>query len=548
MDLISELPEAILHHIINFLPTKDVARISCLSKTWRGISSSYATVNLIQSFFNHPNVFRDFMNNSLQSRLTQQQLGVQRLKFYINSDDPELYDLIDRWIMFVTGSRRLEEVRIRIQSTSWYYLPAEILRASNTLTTLSLYQCELGNLATAATNINLPHLQNLVLWCIDVDDTLVHNLILGCPLLVNLAIKDCERLTRLEVSNLQILKRIEVVFCLKLTRLKVISPSIETFIFNGWSMRRCMPCEIDLEACDTALKSLFLAYTRLPREWLQNQITKFVALESLRLCRIETLEALKISSPKLNRLYISSCTDLGATTEIDAPHLHELEYVYNKLPFYSVSTSKLKKATFRFQPGDHFTVFKEFLKRTSHLQDMKVAVLWDERRIITHELELNDSVVALKDCDFIISTMNSADWFTYLFSNWFSYLFSKNTRLDWEKMYVAAYDSSSGFLKAFHEKVSKMKMEARKALYNNGLDTDCQGLYLDDVEIGSINWAEEKEKRVNRKWIKLLKEYEKLYNITSVDFKWVRRPGCNGCRCHICLHCREIGNFNGEFG
>ncbi|KAF3450789.1 hypothetical protein FNV43_RR06878 [Rhamnella rubrinervis] len=534
MDLISELPEAILHHILNFLPTKDVARISCLSKTWRGLSSSYATVNLIQAFFNHPSVFRDFMNTTLQSRLTQQHLGVQRLKLYINSDDPELYNLIDRWIMFVTSSRRLEEVRIHLVHTSnWYYLPAEILRASKTLTTLSLYECELDNLAAAATSINFPHLQYLSMRDIYVDDTLLHNLILGCPLLVYLKIMSCNRLTSLEVSNLQILKTIKVVFCSELKRLKVRAPSLETFIFSGWSKGRCMPCEIDLEACNTALKSLSLSDTKLPSGWLQNQITKFVALEYLKLLRIETLEVLKISSPKLKRLEITDCRDLGPTTEIDAPHLHELDYISNKLPFYSVSTSNLKKATFWFQPGDHFTLLEEFLRRTSYLQDMKVAIVWDKRIIITHELELNDSVVALKDCRFMISTMNSADWFAYLFS--------KNTRCYWEKMYVAAYDSSSGFLKAFHEKVSKMKMESQKALYNNGLDMNCGGLYLDDVETGSINWAEE-EKRMNRSWIKLLKEYERLYNITSVDFKWVRRPGCNACRCHICLHCREIGN------
>ncbi|KAF3450793.1 hypothetical protein FNV43_RR06882 [Rhamnella rubrinervis] len=540
MDLISELPEAILHHILNFLPTKDVARISCLSKTWRGLSSSYATVNLIQAFFNHPSVFRDFMNTTLQSRLTKQHLGVQRLKLYINSDDPELYNLIDRWIMFVTSSRRLEEVRIHLVHTShWYYLPAEILRASKTLTTLSLYECELDNLAAAATSIDFPHLQYLSMRDIDVDDTLLHNLLLGCPLLVYLKIMSCNRLTSLEVSNLQILKTIKVVFCSELKRLKVRAPSLETFIFSGWSKGRCMPCEIDLEACNTALKSLSLSDTKLPSGWLQNQITKFVALEYLKLLRIETLEVLKISSPKLKRLEITDCRDLGPTTEIDAPHLHELDYISNKLPFYSVSTSNLKKATFWFQPGDHFTLLEEFLRRTSYLQDMKVAIVWDKRIIITHELELNDSVVALKDCRFMISTMNSADWFTYLFS--------KKTSCYWEKMYVAAYDSSSGFLKAFHEKVLKMKMEARKALYNNGLDMNCRGLYLDDVGTGSINWAEEKEKRMSRSWIKLLKEYEKLYNITSVDFKWVPRPGCNGCRCHICLHCREIGNFNGEF-
>lgn len=95
--------------------------------------------------------------------------------------------------------------------------------------------------------------------------------------------------------------------------------------------------------------------------------------------------------------------------------------------------------------------------------------------------------------------------------------------------------------------VSKKKLEALRAHdNNNGLDNECEWYYMDDVEIRGINWAEEKAKRADRSWIKLLKAYEKLYDITSLDFKWVFRPGCNGCRCHVCPHCREIRNNSGE--
>ena len=102
MDLISKLPESLVHRILYFLPTKDVVRTSCLSKTWRCIQTSYPTVNFIQRYYDPPNVFQEFMKHSLQ-RFIAQKSGVQRFKLCMASsdDDPELNDLINQWINYV---------------------------------------------------------------------------------------------------------------------------------------------------------------------------------------------------------------------------------------------------------------------------------------------------------------------------------------------------------------------------------------------------------------------------------------------------------------
>lgn len=213
-------------------------------------------------------------------------------------------------------------------------MPAQVLvNASKTLTTLSLFYCELDNLAAtpaSSTGINLPRLHNLALMYTYVDEILLHNLIRGCPSLVYLDVSGCHRLTSLRVSNLRSLKRISVAFCgPQLRRVQINAPNLKAFTFNGYCSYghvRYVPCEIDLAACEATLKSLGLFYTNLTRKWLQNQISKFVGLESLDLCRIETLESLRISSPRLSRLVLDSCEDLGAATEIDAPCLRELEY------------------------------------------------------------------------------------------------------------------------------------------------------------------------------------------------------------------------------
>lgn len=392
MDSISKLPEPILHRILNFLPTKDVIRTSLLSKTWRRIQSSYPTVNFIELYY-RPKVFQEYMKNTMQSFVSQR-LGVQRFKLYMMcSNDLELNLLIDQWINYVASSRA-DEVDIRItRKSSGEVAPssnqgpqpqpppqqpaAGILLASKTLITLCLCGCELEK---SGINVCLPRLRNLVMHDIDLDEAFVQNLLLGCPLLEVLKIERCKQLASLQVSSLKCVKRIRVTECCHLVSFQVSAPSLETLYFSGtfdvWE--GCRPCEIDLAACETTLKDLTVSTTILTTEWLQAQISKFLALEHLSFFRIPDLETIKISSPKLKHLKLGYCSELGAATEIDASLLQELDWRHNKLPFYSVSTSNLEQATLYFSLGDHdavwFDALREFYTKTSHLQNLKVVV------------------------------------------------------------------------------------------------------------------------------------------------------------------------------
>ena len=378
MDLISKLPEALVHRILYFLPTKDVARTSCLSKTWRSITSSYPTVNFIQRYYDPPNVFQEFMKHSLQ-RFIAQKSGVQRFKLYMafSSDDPELDDLINQWINYVANSR-VEEVNIYIKKNTSTVPAVGILFASKTLIALSLYGCDV--LEIKHSTINLPHLQKLFMENMDLDETFVQNLILGCPLLEELKFERCNKLTRLQVSNLKSIKEIWVRYCSPLQSVEVRAPSLETFLFRGAFEKGIIrACEIDLAGCETTLKDLNLSVMNVTSEWLQDFISEFVCLESLFLFWISYLETIKISSPKLKHFTIGQCLDLGEATEVDAPLLHALDYSYNKLPFYNISTSNLEEVELNFTLGDHddvwFNTLKDFFKKTTHIQNFKVAVI-----------------------------------------------------------------------------------------------------------------------------------------------------------------------------
>lgn len=361
-------------------------RTSLLSKTWRGIQSSYPTLNFIERYY-RPKVFQEYMKNTMHSFVSQR-LSVQRFKLYMMcSNDPELNLLIDQWINYVAGSRA-DEVDIRITRKSTCEVApssnqgpqqpaAGILLASKTLITLCLCGCELEK---PGINVCLPRLRNLVMHDLDLDEAFVQNLLLGCPLLEVLKIERCKKLASLQVSSLKCVKRIRVTECCHLVSFQVSAPSLETLYFSGtfdvWG--RCRPCEIELADCETTLKDLTLSTTILTTEWLQAQISKFLALEHLFFFRIPDLETIKISSPKLKHLKLGYCSELGASTEIDAPLLQALDWRHNKLPFYSVSISNLKQATLYFTLGDHDAVWlnalREFYTKTSHLQNLMVVV------------------------------------------------------------------------------------------------------------------------------------------------------------------------------
>ncbi|KAF3450859.1 hypothetical protein FNV43_RR06948 [Rhamnella rubrinervis] len=549
MDLISELPESLVHHILDSLPTKDVVRTSCLSKTWRRIRSSYPTVNFIQRYFHPPNVFQEFMKHSLQSFITNKS-GVERFKLCMAHNDPELNCLINQWINYVANCCRVEEVNINMKENtrlSAIGMPF----ASNTLIKLHLCGCDLLDIKPSI--INLPHLRKLVMKDImDLDDTLVENLILGCPLLEDLQFELCDKLTRLQVSNLNSIKKISVRYCHRLQSVEVRAPSLESFAFRGFiEMGVVEKCEIDLAACETTLKDLNLSIMNVTSDWLQHFISKFVCLESLFLFWIPYLETIKISSPKLKKFDIGQCLELGEATVVDAPLVHALNCSYNKLPFYNISASNLEGVELNFTLGDHDDVWlntlRDFFKKTIHIQNFKVAVILRNReegdRVITHEL--TDSVFVvwqqLKywNLDVFILSATPEHWIQDLLEV-----------CRCKKMCIAGYENSSGdILRALEEELSKRNMEAAAdreefGKDGNGLYKNCKGRGLQRlVEAGRTNLAQENELKEEDEeditcWIPLLKAYQTLYNnnIICVDLKREWEPLS---RCRGCLNCME---------
>ncbi|KAG6693186.1 hypothetical protein I3842_10G155400 [Carya illinoinensis] len=134
MQIISTLPEPILQHILSFIPFKQIAQCSLVSKTW----------NMAWISFPFLKFDREFCIGYVI------ELNVKELNLYIESEYFPHYSL------------------------------HQSVLVSKSITELCLYGCNLKLFNSG--DINLPNLKKLVFDTIPVNDQIIQNLVDGCPM------------------------------------------------------------------------------------------------------------------------------------------------------------------------------------------------------------------------------------------------------------------------------------------------------------------------------------------------------------------------------
>ncbi|KAL3740404.1 hypothetical protein ACJRO7_021653 [Eucalyptus globulus] len=127
-DLISALPDAVIHHIFSFLPLKDVVKTSVLSKRWRCTWTSTAHLafngvwprNHDASSFDFPSLVDSVLRQCTSP--TVKKFHVTDLQ-YDEADRPK----VDRWLHFAAG-RRVEDLCLSLitERRSMYILPPSL--------------------------------------------------------------------------------------------------------------------------------------------------------------------------------------------------------------------------------------------------------------------------------------------------------------------------------------------------------------------------------------------------------------------------------------
>ncbi|KAM6546965.1 hypothetical protein CsatB_027701 [Cannabis sativa] len=325
-DIISRLPDALIIHILSFLPTEHVVRTSILSKRWRFIWYSVPTLFFSENL-NYPinwrqdyNLFK-FYNNCLKHR--------KRFKHLIVNSDITSFKLdidgyyqtskagfVDKWLAFAVENKVKEmylsigqEVDGDCDFLQFYYCLPKILDNARYLTILELN----GVLLDTSHSFSFPSLKALSMENVyhspSAEEDGVVKFLLGCPSLEKLQLREYEFLGIDVLYRLQSLslKFMEIIFknLGDYTQIQVEAINLESLVVEGITFDR-----IDFSSCKK-IKNLSLTDVYIGKEHLlsfEDLISNNSLIENLALRNSGSLQPkqLTISSQHLKSFHIEN--------------------------------------------------------------------------------------------------------------------------------------------------------------------------------------------------------------------------------------------------
>ncbi|XP_010452160.1 PREDICTED: F-box/LRR-repeat protein At5g02910-like [Camelina sativa] len=193
MDLISALPDAILHIILSHFPTKFVIRTSVLSKRWKHVWSDTPTLSIDCSEADPDSLNRTLANYSAP-RITSFDLRVSRKAQYIIT------------LVEFAVSRNTEKLSLdfRDDCVCFYSFPGSFYASS------SLNQLVVDSGVFDTVHVSWTSLKDLSLSFCKISDETLAKIVSGSPLLESLTLHHCDEIGNLDLSELMKLKRLDI--------------------------------------------------------------------------------------------------------------------------------------------------------------------------------------------------------------------------------------------------------------------------------------------------------------------------------------------------
>ncbi|KAI5314601.1 PREDICTED: F-box/LRR-repeat [Prunus dulcis] len=175
---IPHLPVLVIHHVLQFLPTKHAIRMSSLCKQWAGLWSSVPVLDFEEEEDKPHAEFINFVDRCLEIQEKYEHLDKFRLhmKFCLFEDRYKF----NKWLGFAV-ERRVKELDIsfsRIHRSLGFALLSPLHNAKS-ITSLNL---ENATIANRGEPISLPSLKTLSLTTVRLQvSSVISSLISGCP-------------------------------------------------------------------------------------------------------------------------------------------------------------------------------------------------------------------------------------------------------------------------------------------------------------------------------------------------------------------------------
>lgn len=390
VDRISELPPFIIHEIMCYLSTKEVAQTSVLSKRWNQLRISFPYLDFDQNCFVEKSVchinfhwrrqtksfcvnlkrFIEFIDASVH-QFCKFNLCMEYLRLYVSLlNVKRSTSKVNKWIaMAVASDVKYLDFEVLSDEDTPYTLPP-IIFSAKLLTTLRLSGCKLEH---PSDTIRFHSLTKLRLDRVCLSGEIVQKLISECPLLEDLLISKCWGFKYLGISKTRKLKIMKIYPLPELELLTIVAPSLQDFALEDYG--KCGPLMIDMAGCPN-LSKLSLKGTTLRNQEFNHLISKFPFLEDLSVDRCDTLKTITISSDQLKNLSLKFCSNLKAI-DVNSPNLHSFFYEDWSVPSFPVTALCPWEVSFYSKPvidTRWYLSIKEFLGISYKVEDLSICV------------------------------------------------------------------------------------------------------------------------------------------------------------------------------
>ncbi|KAL0554178.1 hypothetical protein IC582_008095 [Cucumis melo] len=383
MDLISELPDPILQHILSFLPVKQIIQTTILSKRWIHLWLTFPSFEFDKNFFHFESKLQNkrlHLINFVEHTLKQ--LKCLR-KFKLHTDFPEANStvVVDRWIDYVLkGCVQELEIVVTVENGKRYNLPQRVF-ANQSSTVLTVGDCKLC--PSLMDGYKLLSMKSVSLLGVFAEDETVKRLVSNCPFIQHIKLNSCLGLRSLWLCETNELITMEVQNNSGLYEFGAKAINLQAFEFRG----QFQPCCINISSCKN-LKTLKLSMVAITDDWFNRCFSEFPLLEILALSYCHMLESLRISSSHLKKFILCGCESV-TRVDIDAPCLSRLEFSGDVISF-SLNAPALSQADMELSPRifDNPWVVKqiEFLAHFNHLKSLTLQSQTGKSVIIPQEL------------------------------------------------------------------------------------------------------------------------------------------------------------------
>lgn len=412
VDRVSELPEHLLHHIMSFIPVKDAARTSLLSKRWNRIWETLPYLDFGKGFFKGCDYSQLLLESAIKIVLSRCQhiARIEKLNFWINEISKEQWlrknkplDVMVERLISCVSHRALKELYFTNLNSSYYgffNLPCTI-RSAKSLNVLHLCGFDLRTLSSL--DLKFPSLRELHLSDVLLGDNVMEKIIAGCLSLEDLELYRCKGAKTIYVTGLLKLKELVVqefdgeLLEIEAPCLQVLEVSYPLFSGPDFDDMELLEIEesdlIDLSpSCQvnvapttcSSLRKLALNGEFVDEEWLRHFIPQCLFLENLTLTLgsrgeeedVALENVVRISSNSLKNLYLFT---RSLKVEITAPNLEifQFESCNNLLPTILLNASDLLEVELELRLGISHNCWchplAKFLEYFNHFNTVKLS-------------------------------------------------------------------------------------------------------------------------------------------------------------------------------